>query len=113
MSASPDFELLTNTINEQARVIAELKADNASLRWDLHEVAKAKDNVNAYLHYLNLENKIRRQANFIRQIQKVGWQPSFIIHEQPDRDDLHLWFEPEASPPKKHRTQNRYPARTA
>lgn len=55
------------------------------------------------MHYLHLEAKIRRQAAYLAQIQKVGWQPGIIIHEEPDLFDLHTG---------KRRVQNRYAART-
>lgn len=40
------------------------------------------------------QGKIRRQAEAIRKIQKVGWQPEHIIREVPYPDDEHLWDEP-------------------
>jgi hypothetical protein len=43
-------------------------------------------------HRAFLLGKIQRQAEAIRKIQKVGWQPSFIIREVPYEDDAYLWL---------------------
>lgn len=42
-------------------------------------------------HRAYLMGKINRQAAVIRQLQKQGWQPKYLIKEEPYPEDMHLW----------------------
>lgn len=57
-------------------------------------------------HRAHLLGKIQRQAEVIKKLQKVGWQPSFIIREVPYEDDAHLWLSSEPLVMSQRRVRN-------
>lgn len=98
---------LIQLTNDQAARIAELEREVQNLRSTLNPAPRMNEYDPLYWRNLYLEGKVRRQAEAIRNIQKVGWQPSRIIREVPYPDDQHLWDEP---PPESRRRPKRRPS---
>lgn len=101
---------LAEVVNTQAAKISELEREVYSLKRELNW-RKGNQSPPSWANEWTwreayLTGKIRRQAEAIRKIQKVGWQPECIIREVPYEDDKHLWNEPR---PQAQRREKRRP----
>lgn len=109
-------EILKQRVDELTAQLNDAKREISALKHELDKpqmVVKHPGWACYQPHRAYLESKVRRQSEAIRKIQKVGWQPTFIIHEVPYPDDAHLWLTSRETDvrPKKARVQNRYPER--
>jgi hypothetical protein len=76
---------LAEVVNSQATRIAELEYELSSYKRQVDYLQTGRPNWIGgewYWRIAYLEGKIRRQAEAIRNIQKVGWQPTRIIKEE-------------------------------
>lgn len=79
-------------INQQSTRISELEREVTNLQ---HQVDAYRTGRRGYWgspeywRIAYLEGKVHRQASAIRQIQKVGWQPTLIIREDGGVEEKH------------------------